>query len=191
MQLEYTGKSCAERLKFTVKEDKASLDGASIQDIHQLFTKWIRSEEAYAEYREVECGRSSFPWYSYCVHVDAQALDSCMGWFDLPRDKAEEFCLSLSPRDPELGVAAYVNIVRVENELVLTPELTEVVLPRDPEDEEFEHDVDDDDQGPVSIKMHMPCVLPDMYLRLFHVNGMDRWAAGLKAMRTWYISGEN
>jgi hypothetical protein len=59
-----------------------------------------------------------------------------MGWFDLPRDKAEQF--HLSPRDLELGIAAYVNIERVEKELVLTPELTEMLPQRYPEDEEFD-----------------------------------------------------
>jgi hypothetical protein len=118
MELEYTGTGSAERLRLTIKEDKASLQGAGFQHIHKLFTKWIRSEEACAEYREAEFGRFSFPRYLYCVRVDAQVLHSCMGWFDLPHDKTEEF--RLSPRDPELGIAAYVNIVRAEKELVFT-----------------------------------------------------------------------
>ncbi|KAH3943429.1 hypothetical protein HBI81_008120 [Parastagonospora nodorum] len=105
---------------------------------------------------------------------DANALDSCLKWFDMPRDKAEKFYISR--RDAELGVAAHVNVIRVEKAMVLSPELTEMVLPREAEDEEFEND--EDDQGPVSIKLHLPCVLPDMYARLFHVTDMSRWAVG-------------
>jgi hypothetical protein len=70
-ELHYSDTGCAERLRFTVKDDKANLDGAGVQDVHKLFAKWIRLEEAFEEYREVEFGRFSFPRYSYCVHFDA------------------------------------------------------------------------------------------------------------------------
>ncbi|KAH4415114.1 hypothetical protein HBH92_073650 [Parastagonospora nodorum] len=172
--LHYPSAGYADRLIFTVKEDKVSLDGASVGKIHGLFSKWTRSEEAFGEYREVGFGHVSRPRYTHCVHVDANALDSCLKWFDMPRDKAEKFYISR--RDAELGVAAHVNVIRVEKAMVLSPELTEMVLPGEAEDEEFEND--EDDQGPVSIKLHLPYVLPDMYARLFHVTDMSRWAAG-------------
>jgi hypothetical protein len=33
----------------------------------------------------------------------------------------------------------------------------------------------------VSIKMHLLCVLPHMYLRLFYLEDTIRWAAGLRS----------
>jgi hypothetical protein len=82
--------------------------------------------------------------------VDAQSLDTCLEWFSRTQKQNEPW-----PMDVNYGheKPAYVNIVRVEERLHLSPELTEATKVAFPEDEEF--DDDKDDRGPVSVKMEL------------------------------------
>lgn len=127
-----------------------------------LFSEWIRSDEAHAERKAAGYGHISFPRYGYCVYVDARALDTCLEWFARTREKDDPWPVSANYQD--FGEPAYVNIVRAEERLFLTPELTEAVRERFPEDEEFEDDAED--KGPVSAKMELSCVVPAVYTRM-------------------------
>jgi hypothetical protein len=146
---------------FTVKNDRSTLDNASVEQVNKLFSEWIRSKEAHAERKAAGYGLISFPRYDYCVHVDAQALDTSLAWFNRTHKTDDPFPVSGNYKD--FGEPAYVNIVRVEERLYLTPELTEAVEEVYPEDEEFEDD--ENDKGPISVRMELPYVVPAFYTR--------------------------
>ncbi|CAO2651318.1 Nn.00g096150.m01.CDS01 [Neocucurbitaria sp. VM-36] len=160
------------KMLFTVKDDRTTLDNASIERVHKLFSEWIRSKEAHAERKAAGYGRISFPRYDYCVHVDAQALDTCLAWFDRTHENDDPFPVSVNHED--FGEPAYVNIVRAEEKLYLTSELTETVREVYPEDEEFEDD--EEDKGPVSVKMQLSYVVPAVYTRMSTLDDPSRWA---------------
>jgi hypothetical protein len=94
--------------------------------------------------------------------VDAQSLNSCLEWFSLTQKHNEPW-----PREMNYGHGkpAYVSIVRVKERLHLSPELTEAGKVRCPEDEEF--DDDEDDRGPIFVKMKLPYVVPAVYMRIW------------------------
>ncbi|KAF2852202.1 hypothetical protein T440DRAFT_506634 [Plenodomus tracheiphilus IPT5] len=170
---QYSTTEFADKLLFTVQNDRASLNNASIEQVHKLFSTWIRSDEAYAERKVSGYGHISFPRYTYCVRVDAQALDSCLEWFARTREYADPWMMS-EEYDCESGKKAYVNIVRAEEELYFTPELEEEVREVFPEDEEFEDD-GEEDKGPVAVKMELWCVVPAVYTRIFLITDPGRW----------------
>jgi hypothetical protein len=150
-------------MELTVRDDR-SLDSASIEKVGMLHAAWAESDEIMAE--QMEAGRTGTPSlarYSYCVHVDTASLNSCLKYFSLSQNQKDAFYLST--QDPAIGIAAYVN-------LVCTP------YPRpinqDETDEEEGSDYSDD--APVSIKVHLPNVLPEVY---GYVEALyDIWARG-------------
>lgn len=150
------------KMLFTVKDDRPSLDNASVERVHKLFSEWIRSDEAHTERKAAGYGHISFPRYDYCVHVDARALDTCLEWFARTHEDDDPWPLSVDYQD--FGKTAYVNIVRAEESLQLTPDLNEDVRETYPEDEEFEDD--EEDKGPVSVKMELSYVVPAVYTRM-------------------------
>tara|TARA_R110002003_G_scaffold235_17_gene17079 strand:- start:219 stop:482 length:264 start_codon:yes stop_codon:yes gene_type:complete len=87
--------------------------------------------------------------------VDARALDTCLEWFARTRENADPWPGSAKYQDS--GEPVYVNIVRVEERLNLTPELTEAVRERFPEDEEFEDDEEDKGLFPSRWSCHVSC----------------------------------
>jgi hypothetical protein len=159
---QYNDADLLEKMLFTVKDDRLSLNNASVDQVHNLFSAWIRSDEAHAERKAAGYGLISFPRYDYCVHVDARALDVCLEWFARTSEDHDPWPLSVHYQD--FGKKAYVNVVRAEERLHLTPELTEAVQETYPEDEDIEED--EDDKGPLSVKMELSYVVPAVYTRM-------------------------
>lgn len=154
-------------LKWTVREDRAALDRATIKDVRKLFTAWTKTREAVAEQQAaIDLQIPGSPRYSFCIHVDAKALDDCLTFDRLPEDKQLKFWNQ--PRDPALGHAPYVNIVEKAMETVGTPQYDE---------EEEEEDDDDDDNGDdeggevISVKVHWQSAIPDVYFALNQAPG--------------------
>lgn len=154
-------------LKWTVREDRAALDRATIKDVRKLFTAWTKTRKAVAEQQAaIDLQIPGSPRYSFCIHVDAKALDDCLTSDRLPEDKQLKFWNE--PRDPALGHAPYVNIVEKAMETVGTPQYDE-------EEEEEEDDDDDngDDEGGevISVKVHWQSAIPDVYFALNQAPG--------------------
>lgn len=63
-------------MEMTPMEDKDSLDGATIDQVRDIFKAWVRSNEARAETNDGLHGTFTYPRHTYCVHVDADVLDS-------------------------------------------------------------------------------------------------------------------
>jgi hypothetical protein len=91
-----------ETLDITVKEDKATLDGATVDQVRDVFKNWVQSEEAKAENNNEPYAEFQFPRYTYCVHVDADALDSVV---------------NRAPQPPEYDMykIGYVNLVQLNH----------------------------------------------------------------------------
>jgi hypothetical protein len=159
---QYGGTDLVKKMLFTVKDDHSTLNNASVERVHKLFSEWIRSDEAHAERKAAGYGHISFPRYDYCIHVDARALDTCLEWFVRTRENDDPWPVSAKYQD--FGEPAYVNIVRAKERLYLTPELTEAVREKFPEDEEF--DDDEEDESAIFIKMDLSCVVPAVYTRM-------------------------
>ena len=91
----YKGLNMLNSLAVTVFEDPASLDGASKSAVREHFTKWA------ATVPEAEQGTANAAMsqrYRYCIHVDAEALDS------LVRQ-------AQAPPHPEARGPGFVNLV--------------------------------------------------------------------------------
>lgn len=64
-------------LDLTVKQDRDTLDGASVDQVRDIFTSWVQGEEAKEELCDAPSeGPFSYVSYTYCVHVDADVIDS-------------------------------------------------------------------------------------------------------------------
>lgn len=73
----YKGDGVRSTFEMTLIEDKATLDGATIDQVCHLFTAWVRSGEAKDEMSNSDQWPVfSHPRYTYCVHVDADVLDA-------------------------------------------------------------------------------------------------------------------
>jgi hypothetical protein len=159
---QYGDADLASKMLFTVKDDRSSLEKASIQQVQKLFATWIRSDEAHAEREAADYGRISYSRYEYCVHVDASALDVCLEWFARTSEDSDAWPMSVTY--PEFEKTPYVNIVKVDRRLYLAPDLTELAQEIDSEDEDIEED--GDDKGPMFVKMELRYVQPAVYTRM-------------------------
>jgi hypothetical protein len=63
-------------MEMTPKEDKKTLDGATVDQVRTIFRRWVRSNEARAEINHEPCGAFRHPRHLYCVHVDTDVLNS-------------------------------------------------------------------------------------------------------------------
>jgi hypothetical protein len=88
-------------LEMTIKEDKASLDGATPDQVRDLFKAWVKSPDALAEMHNEPCAVFTYPRYTYCVHIDGDVLDSI--------NRAPE-------PEKDVRMIAYVNLVRLRLE---------------------------------------------------------------------------
>jgi hypothetical protein len=143
---------------FTAKDDRSSLDNASVRQVQNLFSTWIRSDKAHAERIAAGYGYLSHARYQHCVHVDASALDVCLEWFACTREHNDIWPHLDSKKTP------YVNVVRAEEILYHAPDLTELVREIYPVDEEVEED--EQDKGPIFVKMELPYVMPGVYTKI-------------------------
>jgi hypothetical protein len=64
-------------LEMTPVENKKTLDGATVDQVRDLFKDWVKSDEARNEMGQgAPCGAFKSPRYTYCVHVDVDVMDS-------------------------------------------------------------------------------------------------------------------
>lgn len=79
----YNGLDLLDRLTLTVFEDRDGLDGASTSIVRERFRAWTtqaleaeQGAEAAAAVRSLGCGFAGSQRYTYCIFVDADALES-------------------------------------------------------------------------------------------------------------------
>jgi hypothetical protein len=87
------GLDLEESLELTVRDNRAELDGASVDQVRERFKAWV-GEDGKAEQQGADYFNRT-PRYVYCIHIDAAALDSVGG-------------MSLNP---DYSSLCYVNIV--------------------------------------------------------------------------------
>jgi hypothetical protein len=90
----YNGLDMMDRLSVTVVEGRSVLDGASISVVREHFKQWA----ATAPQQEQGTGPALSQRYRYCVHVDAEALESVI--HDAP-----------SPPQPDAISDGFVNLI--------------------------------------------------------------------------------
>lgn len=158
-------------LKFTVRDDRSSLNGASIEKVQALHMAWAESDESVAEQMEIAKTRTHhyLARYSYCIHVDSAALNSCLKYFAVLQSRK---AASSHLREGVQGVEenAYVNLVSIP-----------YPRPINADDAEAEAKVegwDLADDTPVSIRANLPDVLPEMYGEAD--GGFDLWAQEIR-----------
>lgn len=145
-------------LEMTPKEDKEALDGATVDQVRNIFTEWVRSDEARAEINNEPCGAFTYPRYTYCVHVDADVLDSVVNRAPQPP--------SWDPRN-----IAYVNLVQLRHEafaerLGLT--VQETTNNHEEDKEQDDGDIDESEYGEEHfVKVPLSYVGPEHYNELY------------------------
>lgn len=146
-------------LEWEIKEDRATLDGATVEDIRKIFTAWTKSKETVTERQAaIKIGAAGSPRHFYCVHVDAKALDSCLAYDKVPEDDQGQFWHG--KRDPALGHGPYVTIVQKDLELEIRR------YPEDGDGEEAGEDDEEDLDEVTSVKVHWESAVPHFYFSL-------------------------
>ncbi|KAJ4374681.1 hypothetical protein N0V86_007554 [Didymella sp. IMI 355093] len=156
-------------LAWTVREDRAALNSATVEDVRSLFTAWTKTEEAIAEQQNaVDSYILGSPRFQFCVHVDAKALDECLRFNRLPEDTQSRFWIRR--RDPALGHAPYVNLVEKCEEYTKPLRHDKKDKEDDDEGEEEEDEDEDSDEeiAAISVKVHWRAVIPDVFVALNH-----------------------
>jgi hypothetical protein len=90
-------------MEITIKEDKETLDGATINQVRDMFNNWLQSDEAKAENNNTHYkGLYQFPRYTSCVYVDADAID---------------FVVRRGPQPPEIDFdeIGYATLMRLDH----------------------------------------------------------------------------
>jgi hypothetical protein len=160
-----------ETLALTTKEDRESLDGATLEQFRETFKDWVMSEEARNEMGEgAPCGAFKSPRYTYCVHVDADVIDSVV-------DRAPQ------PPEYDRREIAYANLVQLSDG-EWNPEMADTG--DDDEDVEDEEDIEGDENfvkvplrylGAESYnKLYSPCTF-ERYLTYQRDDGVS-WGGG-------------
>lgn len=153
-----------ENLSWTVREDRTSLNGATVETVRNLFTAWAKTEEVAAEQQTtIDLRIRDCPRYHFCIHIDAMAVDACLRFDTLPEDTQLKFWSH--KRNPALGHAPYVTIIEKEYEVSENS--------YNPEEEEEDDDSDEEVEA-ISIKIHWQCVVPDIYSSLNQTSDSSR-----------------
>jgi len=148
-------------LAWTVREDRASLDGATIEDVRGLFTAWTKTEQAIAEQqRAVDSHVLGSPRYRFCAFVDAKALDECLRFDGLPESTQLQFWSRR--RDPALGHAPYITLIEKIDDTIAPPQHDD----KDMKEEEEEEEDSDEEAVAISVKVHWRAALPDVFVAL-------------------------
>jgi hypothetical protein len=158
-------------LKFTVRDDRSSLEGASVEKVRTLHMAWAESSESVAEQAEIAKTRTHYclARYSYCIHVDSAALNSCLQYFAVLQSR-KTTSSHLCEGDRAVEENAHVNLVSIPYPRPINEDDAEA------EAEEMGWDLADD--TPISIKANLPAVLPEMYGEVG--NGFDLWAQEIR-----------
>ncbi|OCK72872.1 hypothetical protein K432DRAFT_387656 [Lepidopterella palustris CBS 459.81] len=142
-------------LEMTVKEDRETLDGASVDQVREIFKSWVQGNEAKEELRDAPYpGPFQYVRYTYCVHVDADALDSIVN------------------RAPQLPKRDYKRIGYVNLVQLCARDMIPYSDPSDVDPEEEEHDEDEGDEN--FVKVPLDCLDPERYAQLFNAATFDR-----------------
>ncbi|KAF2802880.1 uncharacterized protein BDZ99DRAFT_468564 [Mytilinidion resinicola] len=155
-------------MNMTVQEDRATLDGASVDTVRDVFKAWVEGDEAKEELSEAPYpGPFWYARYTYCVHVDAAALES-VARAALEDAKRQEAVAQRAEaagrpvpqlRSRDVGRIGFVNLVRLRLRNVVDDTGPEV----DPEDEE--HDEDEGDEN--AVRIPLVSLDPERYAELF------------------------
>jgi hypothetical protein len=138
-------------LEFTVKEDKTTLDGADVDRVREIFQDWTQGDEAKEELRDAPYnGPFCYVRYTYCVHVDADAVDSVV-------NRAPQ------PPIPDHEYIGYVNLVRLRLEDVMTVDYGPSYDPEEEDDDKLD-DVEGDQN---LVKFPVANLSAEMYGELF------------------------
>lgn len=172
-------------LEFTVKEDPGTLDGATVEQVREVFTKWRYSdEERAATQQALENGTYSYPRDGVCVRVDANALDRCLAYLALGEEGQKRLDSGVYSYDPDAWERApYVHMMIRDDtvhqcETPISDEGTEDSEKTD-EDETLESEMLAEEEEALksdSVKMFWPYVLPVCYPDLVHnANSWYSW----------------
>ncbi|OAK96433.1 hypothetical protein IQ06DRAFT_351856 [Phaeosphaeriaceae sp. SRC1lsM3a] len=115
----------------TVKQDPNTLNGATVDQVRDLFGEWVKSGEARAENNNTPDWKLFlYPRYTYCVYVDADAIDSVV---------------RRAPQPPEFDSReiGYVTLIRLGHD----DKLIEEAMASSSYVTEDENDYDDEDEG--------------------------------------------
>lgn len=150
----YGGADLLPSLDMTVHDDRAALEGATINQVRELFTAWVRSDEARDELGETPFPAAlQFPRHTYCIYVDADAIDSVV-------NRAPQ------PPQRDFRKIGYVTLIKI-----YTKGFTE--------NRTYKHDLDEhnpDEGDPNCVRIPISCVDPETYGSLF-----DQFSFGLMA----------
>jgi hypothetical protein len=145
----------AASLDMRVWSDRSALDGASVDRVRDAFKAWVDSTEAKEETKDapLDWGGADYPRYTYCVHVDADAVDSVV---------------RRAPQPPRFDgdKVGYVNLVRLDMR-----DITD-----GGEDGEEEEEEEDDDSGDENVVRAPVSRLfgPETYGKLYDPAAFDR-----------------
>jgi hypothetical protein len=161
-------------LDMTVQEDCATLDGASVNTVRDVFKAWVEGDEAKEELSEAPYpGPFWYARYTYCVHIDAAAVES-VARAAVEHAKRQEAVGQRAEaagrpvpqlRSRDLGRIGFVNLVRLRPRDVVDDTGPKV----DPEDEE--HDEDEGDEN--AVRIPLVSLDPEMYAQLFRPAAFD------------------
>lgn len=131
------GGRIAGALDMSVYSDRKALEGATVEQVQAMHATHTKEQ--------AKQGRDIYH-SDYCVHIDTDALYSCLRVLQLPEEQQYQFGMPKRyPRDPALGKSPYVNVIRPPSPFHDGKEAAE------------------DTKLPVSIKVYLWTVLPNMY----------------------------
>lgn len=103
----YCTPELAASIDWNVQEDPA-LDGASKDEVRRRFKQWVASDACRTEFpadmdaSRLQCLLAENPRYNYCIHVDADSLDSVIN-------------RGPPPTEPDMENISYVNLIRADD----------------------------------------------------------------------------
>jgi hypothetical protein len=155
-------------MEMTPKEDKEALDGATVDQVRNAFTEWVRSDEARAEINDGPCGAFTYPRHTYCVHVDAGVLNSVV---------------NRAPQPPswDRRKIAYVNLVQLRHkDFAETLGLPVQETTNDDEEDEEDEEIDGDINGSEHedehfVKVPLSYLGPESYNQLYSQFTFERF----------------
>ncbi|USP74653.1 hypothetical protein yc1106_01927 [Curvularia clavata] len=159
-------------MEMTPKEDKKVLDGATVDQVRNIFTEWVRSDEARAEINDGPCGAFTYPRHTFCVHVDADVLDSVV---------------NRAPQPPtwDRRHIAYANLVQLRHE-DFAEELGIPVQDFTNNDEEDEEEDDASEYGDLNfVKVPLSYLGPESYNELYSWSNFEHTPMVLKMSETY------
>lgn len=147
------GDRIAGALDMSVYSDRKALGGATVEQVQALHATHTKEQ--------AKMGRDIYH-SDYCVHIDTDALYSCLRVLQLPEEQQYQFGMPKRyPRDPALGKSPYVNVIRPPNPLYDGREVAK------------------DEKIPISIKVYLWTVLPSMYENIgkdwFYRSAKEDW----------------